>query len=183
MVADFASSAADRLPLDVDARVQALGDVTGAQATTDEIEHLQLAIGKELDRRTVRPIARFGNAAQQPLGNVLTHVDLAFEDLAYRPDHPRRGFLLVDVAHRSGTQGAFREQVQQVVHLAIAGVIGGCKSVGVFQVESRAQMATLPRLRYDQLMDLGWKVLIPVTIVWIVGEGVAIGLGWQPWLS
>jgi len=33
--------------------------------------------------------------------------------------------------------------------------------------------ATFPRYRYDQIMRLGWKVLIPVTLVWIV----VIGLG------
>ncbi len=33
--------------------------------------------------------------------------------------------------------------------------------------------ATFPRYRYDQIMRLGWKILIPVTLVWIV----VIGLG------
>jgi NADH-quinone oxidoreductase subunit H len=27
--------------------------------------------------------------------------------------------------------------------------------------------ATFPRYRYDQIMRLGWKVFIPVTLVWI----------------
>jgi NADH-quinone oxidoreductase subunit H len=43
--------------------------------------------------------------------------------------------------------------------------------------------ATFPRYRYDQIMRLGWKVLIPVTLVWIFAEGIAIAIGWQPWLS
>jgi NADH-quinone oxidoreductase subunit H len=31
--------------------------------------------------------------------------------------------------------------------------------------------ATFPRYRYDQIMRLGWKVFIPVTLVWIVFIG------------
>jgi NADH-quinone oxidoreductase subunit H len=32
--------------------------------------------------------------------------------------------------------------------------------------------ATFPRYRYDQIMRLGWKVFIPVTLVWIFVEGI-----------
>ena len=30
--------------------------------------------------------------------------------------------------------------------------------------------ATFPRYRYDQIMRLGWKIFIPLTLVWIVGD-------------
>ena len=43
--------------------------------------------------------------------------------------------------------------------------------------------ATFPRYRYDQIMRLGWKVFIPITIVWIVVVGVAIQFGLPPWFS
>ena len=41
--------------------------------------------------------------------------------------------------------------------------------------------ATFPRYRYDQIMRLGWKVFIPITIVWIVVEGFMVALGIGPW--
>jgi len=34
--------------------------------------------------------------------------------------------------------------------------------------------ATYPRFRYDQVMRLGWKVFIPITIVWILVVGLAV---------
>ncbi len=41
--------------------------------------------------------------------------------------------------------------------------------------------ATFPRYRYDQIMRLGWKVFIPVTIVWLVLVGVLMRMSWWPW--
>ena len=41
--------------------------------------------------------------------------------------------------------------------------------------------ATFPRYRYDQIMRLGWKVLIPVTIVWLAVEGAMVALKVGPW--
>jgi NADH-quinone oxidoreductase subunit H len=32
--------------------------------------------------------------------------------------------------------------------------------------------ATFPRYRYDQIMRLGWKVFIPLTLIWIVVVGL-----------
>jgi NADH-quinone oxidoreductase subunit H len=38
--------------------------------------------------------------------------------------------------------------------------------------------ATWPRYRYDQIMRLGWKVFIPVTLVWIVFLGAMMQTPW-----
>ena len=43
--------------------------------------------------------------------------------------------------------------------------------------------ATFPRYRYDQIMRLGWKVFIPITIVWLVVEGGAVVAGLGPWFD
>jgi NADH-quinone oxidoreductase subunit H len=43
--------------------------------------------------------------------------------------------------------------------------------------------ATFPRYRYDQIMRLGWKVFIPVTILWLFVEGVMVFFSVGPWFD
>jgi len=43
--------------------------------------------------------------------------------------------------------------------------------------------ATFPRYRYDQIMRLGWKVLIPVTIVWVFVVGLMQYTHFGPWFN
>ena len=41
--------------------------------------------------------------------------------------------------------------------------------------------ATFPRYRYDQLMRLGWKVFLPLSLFWLIlTAGVLVGFGWAP---
>ncbi|EGL53304.1 NADH:ubiquinone oxidoreductase subunit 1 [Methylophaga aminisulfidivorans MP] len=43
--------------------------------------------------------------------------------------------------------------------------------------------ATFPRYRYDQIMRLGWKIFIPVTLVWLVIVSTAQVLDIGPWFT
>jgi NADH-quinone oxidoreductase subunit H len=43
--------------------------------------------------------------------------------------------------------------------------------------------ATFPRYRYDQIMRLGWKVFIPLTLVWVVVVALAVQFRISPWFS
>jgi NADH-quinone oxidoreductase subunit H len=43
--------------------------------------------------------------------------------------------------------------------------------------------ATFPRYRYDQIMRLGWKIFIPVTLVWLVVVATAQVMDVGPWFT
>lgn len=43
--------------------------------------------------------------------------------------------------------------------------------------------ATFPRYRYDQIMRLGWKVFIPITIVWLIFAAVLVVTHTPPWFT
>lgn len=43
--------------------------------------------------------------------------------------------------------------------------------------------ATFPRFRYDQIMRLGWKFFIPITLLWIVVIALAVQYQLPPWFK
>ena len=43
--------------------------------------------------------------------------------------------------------------------------------------------ATFPRYRYDQIMRLGWKIFLPITMVWIVVVAAMVVWHMPPWFA
>jgi NADH-quinone oxidoreductase subunit H len=74
-------------------------------------------------------------------------------------------------------------------HMPVVGALVGngfhwlCAKIAFFLFVFLWVRATFPRYRYDQIMRLGWKVLIPVTLVWIAVEGVLAWLQVGPWAA
>jgi NADH-quinone oxidoreductase subunit H len=62
--------------------------------------------------------------------------------------------------HGWGALGEFTEQVP--------GLVWMLAKMSIFLFLFLWLRATFPRYRYDQLMRLGWKVLIPLTLIWVV---------------
>lgn len=53
--------------------------------------------------------------------------------------------------------------------LAIPGFVWLCLKILLLLFCFIWVRATLPRYRYDQLMRLGWKVFLPISLIWVIG--------------
>jgi len=65
----------------------------------------------------------------------------------------------------------------------VPGIIWLFIKMGFFLFLYLWMRATFPRYRYDQIMHLGWKLLIPISILWIVVVGFAVELKLPPWFT
>lgn len=80
---------------------------------------------------------------------------------------------LTTVLFLGGYQVPFWEDAPWFMQLAAFGV-----KVGFFLFLFIWVRWTLPRFRYDQLMNLGWKVFLPVALANLLVVGALIALGW-----
>ncbi|HEX6929940.1 MAG TPA: NADH-quinone oxidoreductase subunit NuoH [Gammaproteobacteria bacterium] len=70
----------------------------------------------------------------------------------------------------------------EAVTAAVPGIVWFFIKMAIFIYAFLWLRATFPRYRYDQIMRLGWKVFIPVTIVWLMVMGLFIVMGWE-WIT
>ena len=70
--------------------------------------------------------------------------------------------------------------VYQYVHWVL-GIFWLLLKAFIFMISFIWFRATFPRFRYDQIMQLGWKFLIPFSLCWIIIESVAIKLDIGIW--
>lgn len=94
--------------------------------------------------------------------------------------------ILISILAATMFMGGWLSPFQGIPYLDVAfawvpGIIWLFAKTAIFLFMYLWIRATFPRYRYDQIMRLGWKILIPVTLVWIVVVGIAIQLNLGPW--
>lgn len=63
----------------------------------------------------------------------------------------------------------------------VPGIVWLVIKMGFFLLMYLWMRATFPRFRYDQIMRLGWKILIPVALIWIIVIALAVYFKIGPW--
>ena len=82
--------------------------------------------------------------------------------------------------------GGWLSPFEHVTHLGewfafVPGVVWLVLKMGLFLLIFLWMRATFPRYRYDQIMRLGWKILIPVALIWIIVIALAVYFKIGPW--
>jgi NADH-quinone oxidoreductase subunit H len=77
--------------------------------------------------------------------------------------------------------GGWQPPFQSALTLAIPPVVWFLAKVFIVVSMFLWIRATLPRYRYDQIMRLGWKIFIPLTLVWIAVIGLWMQTPWSLW--
>jgi NADH-quinone oxidoreductase subunit H len=109
----------------------------------------------------------------------------AFATLFALPEYANMILIsaLTSVLFFGGWLSPFQGYVADEAFLAQPSFLWLAAKAGFFLFVFLWVRATFPRYRYDQIMRLGWKVLIPITLVWIAVEGVLAWLKVGPWAA
>jgi NADH-quinone oxidoreductase subunit H len=107
----------------------------------------------------------------------------AFATLFALPEYANMILIsgLASVLFFGGWLSPFQGYLPDDALLAQPGFFWLFLKIGLFLFVFLWVRATFPRYRYDQIMRLGWKVLIPLTLVWIAVEGAFAWWGIGPW--
>ena len=90
--------------------------------------------------------------------------------------------MMVSILFLGGWLSPFEHiPVLNSIFFVVPGFVWLFAKVGLFLFIYLWARATFPRYRYDQLMRLGWKILIPVTLVWLVVTACMVLLHIRPW--
>src|SRR5690606_25308222 len=87
------------------------------------------------------------------------------------------GMIAISLIFATLYLGGYQDGFGLVNSIPILGplvLIGKVVLLLIFMVWIRA---TLPRIRYDKLMQFGWKVLLPLALVAVVWTAIAVVLG------
>jgi NADH-quinone oxidoreductase subunit H len=88
---------------------------------------------------------------------------------------------LTSVLFLGGWQSPFEGYLRPDSLLAMPSFLWLFLKIGFFLFCFLWFRATFPRYRYDQILRLGWKVFIPVTLAWIAVECVMVWFRVGPW--
>jgi NADH-quinone oxidoreductase subunit H len=91
--------------------------------------------------------------------------------------------MLASVMFMGGWLSPFQGTIFEGLFTWVPGIVWLLAKTSFFLFLYLWFRATFPRYRYDQIMRLGWKVFIPVTLVWLLVVATAQVMDIGPWFT